>query len=362
MAENKSIIILHETGGRKYFEAIDSLGINGIVDGVKYFETSILKNFLRSLYKNKFSYGLVQIALKNIAFRFSILRISNQIIVMGIAPWDYRMIIYAILSRSNRLIYHTSWPYWTKGPIPRRYWLFTNIMKYIWIKILSSMNIEIVAVSELVANEVKLVLHENCIKVIPHVVSNSFYKKKSKFSNKEFRLIFVGNLIPEKGVLLLIDLWKTLNNGKIRLDIVGSGLLRDRLMRELNHDARVTIHGQIHDRDQLAHLLGQSHVLLVPSCRTKTWEELFGMVIIEAMAAGVPSVATDHVGPRSIIEHGVSGFIAPENSILYFYEKIILLMENKDIWEKMSREANLKAKKYSMKYIAKDWMNFLGVK
>jgi glycosyltransferase involved in cell wall biosynthesis len=42
-------------------------------------------------------------------------------------------------------------------------------------------------------------------------------------------------------------------------------------------------------------------VLLLPSLRTDGWEELFGMVIIEAMACGVVPITTDHVGPREIL-------------------------------------------------------------
>ena len=95
----------------------------------------------------------------------------------------------------------------------------------------------------------------------------------------------------------------------------------------------------------------QSSVFLMTS-RT----EAFGMVLIEAMASGVPCIAYDcSSGPRAIIEEGVNGFLIEDGNSASFVQKLELLIENQDLRIKMGKTAQESVKKYEINSIMKRW-------
>ena len=75
-----------------------------------------------------------------------------------------------------------------------------------------------------------------------------------------------------------------------------------------------------------------------------TIEDGFGNVIVEAMACGVPVIATTNCGAADIITDGVDGFIIPIRDIRALRDKIIFLYENPEIREQMAVAALIKAK------------------
>lgn len=79
-----------------------------------------------------------------------------------------------------------------------------------------------------------------------------------------------------------------------------------RIAHDLSLDEAVTFAG--HQPD------GMSYMQLMDVCVNASAREPFGIVVLEAMASGVPMVAVDHAGPREIIKSGESGVLAPSNS------------------------------------------------
>lgn len=114
--------------------------------------------------------------------------------------------------------------------------------------------------------------------------------------------LFAGRLSPEKRVLSLIEAWKKIKD--LPLMVVGSGpsevVIKQALGRNL--DSRVHLLGA-QPRHILMSLMKNARLLLVPS----EWYETFGMVIVEAFAAGIPVFASRLGAMTELIEEGKTG-------------------------------------------------------
>jgi glycosyltransferase involved in cell wall biosynthesis len=122
---------------------------------------------------------------------------------------------------------------------------------------------------------------------------------------------FVGRLVPEKGVDLLIDALAPLD---ARLLVVGDGPARRGLERRVASwpRGRAVFAGAI-AHEAVPDYLAALDVLVLPSRTTATWAEQFGHVLIEAMAAGVPVVGSDSAAIPEVV--GDAGLIFPEGEV-----------------------------------------------
>lgn len=174
---------------------------------------------------------------------------------------------------------------------------------------------------------------------------------KSELSAK--RVLSIGRYAYDKGNDLLLQAWAITEklNSDWFLDIYGNGNKEpyQKQMIELGVD------------QQLCHLFGpvadvkkeylSSSVFVLPSRF-----EGFGLVIIEAMACGVPVVAFDcENGPRSIITDGENGFLIPPFDISLFAEKVMLLMRDKELRCRMGANAQKAASQYEIDGIGQQW-------
>jgi glycosyltransferase involved in cell wall biosynthesis/peptidoglycan/xylan/chitin deacetylase (PgdA/CDA1 family) len=118
-------------------------------------------------------------------------------------------------------------------------------------------------------------------------------------------------MIHLKGLDILLRACKKLRNMNWRLTLVGEGPLRQTLEREFNRrfsPEQVIFRGEVPYEKRYEAFTGQ-HVFILPS-RWDGW----GMVVPEALAAGLPVIATDQViSAHEFIKNGVNGFIVPAN-------------------------------------------------
>jgi glycosyltransferase involved in cell wall biosynthesis len=132
--------------------------------------------------------------------------------------------------------------------------------------------------------------------------------RERMYSAEPVPIGFIGRLDPIKRIPDLIEAVAHLD-GRVHLHVFGDGPERDRLERQIAYlliESRVTLHGSVpHPRDAL----GQIGLLVLPS-----EAEGFGLVLIEAMAAGVPVVATNAPGIRNVVRHDVTGLLVPVGS------------------------------------------------
>ncbi len=130
------------------------------------------------------------------------------------------------------------------------------------------------------------------------------------------RLLFVGNLIPRKGLHTLLTALARLPASHWHLTVVGStagdpayaAAIRAQIGR-LGLAERVTLAGALSD-EALGQALATSHVLAVPSSY-----EGYGIVYVEALGHGLPVIASTAGAAREIITHGEDGFlVSPGNA------------------------------------------------
>jgi phosphatidylinositol alpha 1,6-mannosyltransferase len=131
-------------------------------------------------------------------------------------------------------------------------------------------------------------------------------KRDSDRASAPFTIGFVGRLTVEKNVRFLVELEQGLLASGLkgfRFLIVGQGALESWLRENLrNADFAGVLRGEA-----LARAYANMDVFAFPS-RTDT----FGNVVLEALASGVPAVVTNEGGPRFIVRHGETGFIAAD--------------------------------------------------
>ena len=174
---------------------------------------------------------------------------------------------------------------------------------------------------------------------------------RSELGNK--RVIAVGRYSYEKGYDMLLSAWKKVAQEcpGWRLDIFGDGdkSSLEHLIESLNIDRDTcALHGRTSDIEK--EYVDSS--LFVCSSRF----EGFGMVIVEAMACGLPVVSFDCPwGPGSIISDGRDGVLVENANVDALADKIIQVLSAKDYMHELAQNAVDKSKKYRLESIALKW-------
>lgn len=168
------------------------------------------------------------------------------------------------------------------------------------------------------------------------------FKSRPLHNSNRAKLISIARLVEKKGIEYSIRAFaKTAQENQfIKYNIIGDGILREnleKLIQELNLKDRVEILGW-KNQSEVTQLLSESDILLAPSVTAKDGdEEGTPVVIMEAMAMGLPVISTWHSGIPEMIKDGVSGFLVPERNVEELAKKINYLIQHPEIWEKMGR-------------------------
>ncbi len=142
----------------------------------------------------------------------------------------------------------------------------------------------------------------------------SFAPTEQRCDGQHFVVGYVGRLVPEKGVDLLIRALAKVP-GPWQLKIIGQGPERaalERLSHDLHVQDRVSFVGHF-PSTRMPDFYRELDALVIPSRTLLNWKEQFGRVIIEAMACGVPVIGSDSGAIPDVI--GDAGLIFPEDDV-----------------------------------------------
>ncbi len=175
------------------------------------------------------------------------------------------------------------------------------------------------------------------------------------------RVLFLGNLIPRKGLLELTEALARLAPSSWRLTVVGdpkvdpryAGRVR-RTARRLGLDPRIRYTGALSPPRVVAELR-RAEVLAVPSSH-----EGFGIAYLEGMAYGLPAIAAVHGGAGDLVRHGYNGYLVDPGEVPALAEVLARLAKDRDRLTRMSQAARRTfLRRPTWRAASRRWVRFL---
>ena len=197
---------------------------------------------------------------------------------------------------------------------------------------------QIVAVSYFAAQTAANNLIDLPIDVIYNGVNTQLFRpaQRARHHVVLFRILYLGSWKKLKGVDLLAPIMRELGDG-FELVFTG-GPAASKEISSMPPNMRNI--GRLNDEEAVVAALLNVDVLIVPSR-----SEGFGLVAAEAMACGLPVVATNCPSLAEVVEHEVTGLLCNANDVMSFANAIRLICKEKSLHETMSRKGILRAKK-----------------
>ena len=167
-----------------------------------------------------------------------------------------------------------------------------------------------------------------------------YFKPRQLDDTNKVRIVSVARLVEKKGLEYGIRAVAKLAkiNKNVEYTIVGDGPLKDYLqglVRELDVTDTVHLVGP-KSQEQVIDILDNAHILLAPSVTDKNGDqEGIPVILMEAMAMGLPIVSTQHSGIPELIQDSVTGFLVPERDVEALFDKLKYLVKHPEIWPEM---------------------------
>jgi glycosyltransferase involved in cell wall biosynthesis len=262
-------------------------------------------------------------------------------VIVGFSPFNPLFFILIPVVRKNNAVFFTSWPGWTgKERAPVGFTFLKDAWEGIVKKYFSAaacVNLESLRYWE---QYLPSYLMEHSIKTEEYLV-----KKEYPGTN---RFIFLGRKARCKNLDVLINI--VAGNPDIHMDIAG-----DTKFKEEDGDSRIRFLG-MRDKNWIKRNLRKYDALVLPS----DWLEAFGLVLLEAMAAGVPVIVTPTAGTETIFRNKRYRFMA-DSSGAHDIEKAIVSFLRASPEERRETGEMLRqiAKNYSTTTIRVRWMEML---
>lgn len=231
---------------------------------------------------------------------------------------------------------------------PSRYFLYQRICLF-W-------SDHIIAVSDILKSVImkEYDIIANKISVIHNGVEQNFFAiEQISFEDTSQYILFVGEITKMKGLDFLLNALQQLDD--FHLVLVGKETAYlselEKKYYTLFESGKVTFLGQM-DQKMLSLTYSNAKFLVLLS----TYDS-YGMVVLEAMAAGKPVVISENVGAKEIIENGKEGFVIPLNDVDYLVSVLKYLLNDEEATKRMGQLAKQKALKNTWHIKAKEYLD-----
>jgi phosphatidylinositol alpha-mannosyltransferase len=210
-----------------------------------------------------------------------------------------------------------------------------------------------VAVSNAAAEFVGRPMGDRAMRIVPNGADVELFASAHPADLPEGRrILFVNRLDPRKGFRVMVEAFGRLASERsdVVLIVAGDGAERP-AARELPPDARrrVVMLGNVAHED-----LPPYHAAAEIFCAPATGRESFGIVLVEAMAAGLPIVATDIPGYREVVRDGIEGVLVPPRDADATADAIDGLLDDADLAKRLAEAGRQRAKRYSWDTVARE--------
>ncbi len=179
--------------------------------------------------------------------------------------------------------------------------------------------------SQALADYIRITKFDNNVPIVvlPNVLDEAFNDIKPSYTNKKY-FLFVGSLLDEKGVNILLNAIKCLPS-EIDFHIVGSGKDEKKYKEFVSKNKFVNVKflGKM-NREELIEEYQNCIATVVPS----NWFEAFGMVNIEAFINGKPVIASNIGGIPEIVENNINGLLFEPGNVEQLRECILRYWNN----------------------------------
>jgi len=220
-----------------------------------------------------------------------------------------------------------------------------------------------IAVSEIVRDYLSPYLPGD-YRIIPNGIdlecfSNPALRPIEQFDDGKLNILFVGRLERRKGFKYLLQAFAQIQKAfpETRLMVVGAYDKEDKepfVLYAREHRLRdVRFIGPVSE-DDLPRYYRTCHVFCAPS----TGFESFGIILLEAMAAGRPIVASDIDGYRGVLEDGKEGLLVQPEDARLLADALVRLLKDPALRERMGRQGQAKATGYSWDKVAQQVLGY----
>lgn len=170
-------------------------------------------------------------------------------------------------------------------------------------------------------------------------------------ANGEQRLLFVGQMVPKKGLSTLLDAFEMLSEEfpRLRLWVVGDGPLLEANRKRARSNARIEFLGQVHG-DALADLYRRCDVFCAPSIG----HESFGITLLEGMAAGKPIVASRIAGYLDVVSDGHDAILHRSRDARDLRDALRRVVTDVDLRQRLSTHAMKTVQRYAWSRVARE--------
>lgn len=177
-----------------------------------------------------------------------------------------------------------------------------------------------------------------------------------RFCDQKLNVLFVGRLEKRKGLKYLLGAYRQVKEAVpgIRLIVVGPGERGEyeRLVDKLKLEDVVFV-GYV-SYEELPRYYRTADVFCAPA----TGEESFGIVLLEAMAASKPIIASANIGYASVMNHGVEGLLVPPQDEKALADALVTVLADEPLRQEMGARGRRTAEEYSWRKVSQRVMEY----